>query len=100
MSKSLETYFQEKFETTAKRQDKFGEKENQVSRKVNWSLQLKLMMMNSLIVVSTCAILIGVATYFFKVDNEVRAKEENIRAVELYGTTVQTYMSSVILKSK
>ena len=100
MSKSLETYFQEKFETTAKRQDKFGEKENKVSRKINWSLQLKLMMMNSFIVISTCAIIIAVATYFFKEDNEIRAKEENIRMVELYGTTVQTYMSSVILKSK
>lgn len=100
MSKSLETYFQEKFETTAKRQDKFGEKENKVSRKINWSLQLKLMMMNSLIVITTCAIIIAVATYFFKEDNEIRAKEENIRMVELYGTTVQTYMSSVILKSK
>ena len=100
MSKSLETYFQEKFETTAKRQDKFGEKENNDSRKINWSLQLKLMMMNSLIVISTCAIIIAVATYFFKEDNEIRAKEENIRMVELYGTTVQTYMSSVILKSK
>jgi adenylate cyclase len=100
MSKTVETYFQEKFETTAKRQDKFGEKENKVSRQINWSLQLKLMMMNSLIVISTCAIIIAVATYFFKEDNEIRAKEENIRAVELYGNTVQTYMSSVIQKSK
>ena len=55
------------------------------------------MMMNSLIVITTCAIIIAVCNLFFKEDNEIRAKEENIRMVELYGTTVQTYMSSVIL---
>ncbi len=101
MPKSLETYFEEKFETTAKRQDKLGEKDSKVnSTEINWSLQLKLMAINSLIVISTCAIIITVATYFFKEDNEIRIKEENIRTVELYGTTVQTYMSSVIQKSK
>lgn len=99
--KNLKESIQEKLENTAYRIAAIGDRLGLTGyREVKWSLQLKMMAMNSLIMIFTSAIIIGVATHFFKNDNETRIKEENIRLVELYGATVQTYMSSVIQKSK
>ncbi|MDX1960181.1 MAG: adenylate/guanylate cyclase domain-containing protein [Leptospiraceae bacterium] len=98
---TLESYFQKKYEDTVRKQKMIDPSlERRKAYRVNWSLQLKLMGINSLIVIITSAIIIVLATHFFIADSEVYIREENFKLVDLVGITVKNFMSSTILKSK
>ncbi|MEM7181924.1 MAG: adenylate/guanylate cyclase domain-containing protein [Spirochaetota bacterium] len=63
-------------------------------------IQLKLMLIMTLVLIFTTGIIISLATYFFKKDNRVRIVEENIKITELTGLTVEEELKAIIKSSK
>ncbi|MBP6739887.1 MAG: hypothetical protein KA146_07835, partial [Leptospiraceae bacterium] len=100
-NKHVESYFAEKFHTTSKRLNKDSREEiYTVAIKPKWTIQLKLMSIISLLFTILATVIISLATYYFKKDNEVRIKENNFQITELIGLTVNSYLTSTIQKSK
>lgn len=100
-SENLQDYFRKKYEDTARRHNIYVDAvDKRKGYRVNWSLQLKLMGINSLIITLTSIVIISFATYFFKSDSENNIKEENFKLVDLIGITVDNYITSMSWKSK
>jgi adenylate cyclase len=97
---SLESYFEDKFKSSAKLQNKYTEEFTGEIFKPKWTIQQKLMGLFSLMLLLSLSLMIMLATYYFKSDNEVRIKEDNLKMVELVGITMQSYLSSTMQKCK
>lgn len=97
---TLESYFEGKFKSSAKLQNKYKEEFTGESFKPKWTIRQKLMGIISLVLSISLVAMIMLATYYFKSDNEVRIKEDNLKTVELVGITMQSYLSNTILKCK
>ncbi len=63
-------------------------------------IQLKLMALVSVVFILSTSVIIGLATSFFKKDNEVRVKDNNAKITELIGITVKLELETIIQKSK
>jgi adenylate cyclase len=97
---TLESYFEGKFKSSAKLQNKYTEEVKEDVFSLKWTIQQKLMGIFSLMLLLSLSMMIILATYYFKSDNEVRIKEDNLKMVELVGITMQSYLSSSIQKCK
>lgn len=97
---TLESYFEGKFKSSAKLQNKYKEEFTGETFKPKWTIRQKLMGIISLVLSISLVAMIMLATYYFKSDNEVRIKEDNLKTVELVGITMQSYLSNTILKCK
>lgn len=62
----------------------------------NWSIQLKLVLIISVIIILSITAIIYIATYFFKKDNEVRIKEKNLEITELIGSKTRSDISNIV----
>jgi adenylate cyclase len=62
----------------------------------NWSIQLKLVLIISVIIIFSITAIIYIATYFFKKDNEVRIKEKNLEITELIGSKTRSDISNIV----
>ncbi|MCC5814213.1 MAG: HAMP domain-containing protein [Leptospira sp.] len=66
----------------------------------NWSIQLKLVSIISVIIIVSISGIIYLATYFFKQDNEVRIKEKNLEITELIASKTRSDLSNVIRSAR
>ncbi len=64
-----------------------------------WTIQLKLMSIISGIIIFSISGIIVLATYFFKNDNEVRVKENNIKLTEVISMKVKTDFTALAEKA-
>lgn len=63
-------------------------------------IQLKLMSLVSIVFILSTSVIIGLATIFFKKDNELRVKDDNSKLTELIGITIKLELETIIQKSK
>ena len=74
-----------------------GEERRKADRtKPKYSLQLKMMAVISLILAVTVSIIISLATYYYKEDNQKRIEEVNLDNVQIVNSKVKTDILSVI----
>lgn len=66
----------------------------------NWSIQLKLVTIISIIIIVSITGIIYLATYFFKQDNEVRIKEKNLELTELIAGKTRSDLSNIIRSAR
>lgn len=59
----------------------------------NWSIQLKLVLIISVIIIVSLTGIIYIATHYFKKDNEVRIKEKNLEITELLAAKTRSDLS-------
>ncbi|MCE9501534.1 MAG: hypothetical protein K8R21_13690, partial [Leptospira sp.] len=60
-----------------------------------WTIRFKMMVIISSIIVLALTFIIYLATFFFKSDNEVRIKENNIKLTDVIGQKVSTEISAL-----
>ena len=68
--------------------------------KAKYSLQLKMMLVISLVIATTVSVIIALATYFFKDDNKKRIQENNLELVRIVNSKVVTDLVAEINKAK
>ncbi|TGM57122.1 adenylate/guanylate cyclase domain-containing protein [Leptospira adleri] len=65
----------------------------------NWNIRQKLMVIISFIILVSLGVIIALATYFFKSDNEVRIKENNLKLTDVISQKVRSDISSLTKRS-
>jgi adenylate cyclase len=60
------------------------------------SIQFKLVLIISIIIITSITGIIYIATFFFKKDNEVRIREKNLEITELLGSKTKSDISTLI----
>ncbi|MCG6192810.1 HAMP domain-containing protein [Leptospira sp. FAT2] len=65
----------------------------------NWNIRQKLMVIISFIILVSLGVIIALATYFFKSDNEVRIKENNLKLTDVISQKVRSDMASLTKRS-
>ncbi|EMY78771.1 adenylate/guanylate cyclase catalytic domain protein [Leptospira weilii serovar Ranarum str. ICFT] len=65
----------------------------------NWNIRLKLMVIISCIILVSLGTIIALATYFFKSDNEVRIKENNLKLTDVISQKVRSDIASLTKRS-
>ncbi|TQE65721.1 hypothetical protein FF001_13835 [Leptospira interrogans] len=58
----------------------------------NWNIRQKLMVIISIIILISLGTIIALATYFFKSDNEIRVKENNLKLTDVIRACPKTYL--------
>ncbi|WP_144414593.1 hypothetical protein [Leptospira interrogans] len=53
----------------------------------NWNIRQKLMVIISIIILISLGTIIALATYFFKSDNEIRVKENNLKLTDVINVS-------------
>ncbi|WCL49711.1 adenylate/guanylate cyclase domain-containing protein [Leptospira sp. GIMC2001] len=66
----------------------------------NWSVQLKLVTIISVIIILSISVIIYIATYFFRQDNELRIKEKNLEITELIASKTKSDISNIVRSSR
>ncbi|XDD49238.1 adenylate/guanylate cyclase domain-containing protein [Leptospira sp. WS92.C1] len=65
----------------------------------HWNIRQKLMVIISIIILTSLGVIIALATYFFKSDNEVRIKENNLKLTDVISQKVRSDISSLTKRS-
>ncbi|EMJ97029.1 adenylate/guanylate cyclase domain-containing protein [Leptospira alstonii] len=65
----------------------------------NWNIRQKLMVIISFIILVSLGTIIALATYFFKSDNEVRIKENNLKLTDVISQKVRSDIASLTKRS-
>ncbi|MDV6234659.1 adenylate/guanylate cyclase domain-containing protein [Leptospira ellisii] len=65
----------------------------------NWNIRRKLMVIISIIILISLGVIISLATYFFKSDNEVRIKENNLKLTDVISQKVRSDIASLTKRS-
>ncbi|HMV43659.1 MAG TPA: adenylate/guanylate cyclase domain-containing protein [Leptospiraceae bacterium] len=68
--------------------------------KAKYSLQLKMMLVISIVIATTVSVMIALATYFFKDDNQKRIDQNNLDIVRIINSKVVTDLVAEINKGK
>ena len=77
-------------------------KKNQLSEKFQlswWTVQIKLIVITSLIILLFITGIIFLTTYFFKNDSEVRIKENNLKMARIIGLKVRSDINAIVDKA-
>ncbi|EQA60926.1 adenylate/guanylate cyclase domain-containing protein [Leptospira alexanderi] len=65
----------------------------------NWNIRQKLMVIISFIILVSLGSIIALATYFFKSDNEIRIKENNLKLTNVISQKVRSDIASLTKRS-
>lgn len=65
----------------------------------NWNIRQKLMVIISFIILVSLGAIIALATYFFKSDNEIRIKENNLKLTNVISQKVRSDIASLTKRS-
>jgi len=83
-----------KLETKKQQEDVTPKQEeantDQPNSRAKYSLQLKMMLVISLVITTTLSVMIALATYYFKDDNRKRIQENNLELVRIINSKVST----------
>ncbi|EMN27067.1 hypothetical protein LEP1GSC065_2845 [Leptospira kirschneri serovar Sokoine str. RM1] len=60
----------------------------------NWNIRQKLMVIISIIILISLGTIIALATYFFKSDNEIRVKENNLKLTDVISQKIRSDIAS------
>ena len=61
---------------------------------------LKLLLINSSIIIVTLSLMISLATYFFIEEYKIRIQEQNIKITEVIGNNIEYTISSIVKQSR
>ncbi len=65
----------------------------------NWNIRQKLMVIISIIILISLGTIIALATYFFKSDNEIRVKENNLKLTDVISQKIRSDIASLTKRS-
>ena len=70
------------------------------SKKVKWPIQFKMMAVLTILLSFTMAVIITLATYFFKKDSDVRIRENALSLTKVVGLKVKSDLLALVDKGK